>query len=64
MRQNWRMLFIRLPCRWCGERGYNIGFARDAMTDMVHAAHENSLSNIFPGMGEVDDTRRIIEKLG
>jgi nicotinamidase-related amidase len=49
--------------RGASERGYNIAFARDAMTDMVADAHENSLKYIFPRMGEIDDTVNIIGKL-
>ena len=33
------------------------------MTDMFADAHENSLKYIFPRIGEVDDTDKIIEKL-
>jgi nicotinamidase-related amidase len=49
--------------RGASERGYNITFARDAMTDMFADAHENSLKYIFPRIGEVDDTDKILEKL-
>lgn len=49
--------------RAASERGYNITFARDAMTDLVAEAHERSLKYIFPRMGEVDDTEKIIELL-
>jgi nicotinamidase-related amidase len=49
--------------RAASERGYNIAFARDAMTDMFPDAHEHSLKYIFPRIGETDDTDRIIEKL-
>ena len=49
--------------RGASERGYNITFAKDAMTDMHLSAHENSLSTIFPRIGEVDDTAAIIAKL-
>jgi nicotinamidase-related amidase len=49
--------------RAASERGYNITFAKDAMTDMFPEAHENSIKYIFPRMGEVDDTDRIVEKL-
>ena len=49
--------------RGASERGYNITFAKDAMTDMFADAHENSLKYIFPRIGEVDDTDKIIEKL-
>jgi nicotinamidase-related amidase len=44
-------------------RGYNITFAKDAMTDMVLTAHENSLQTIFPRLGELDDTAAIVNKL-
>lgn len=49
--------------RAASERGYNIAFAKDAMTDMAAEAHERSLKYIFPRIGEVDDTDKIIEKL-
>jgi nicotinamidase-related amidase len=49
--------------RQASERGYNITFAKDAMTDRFADAHENSLKYIFPRIGEIDDTDMIIEKL-
>ncbi len=49
--------------RQASERAYNITFAKDAMTDMFADAHERSLQYIFPRIGEVDDTDKIIEKL-
>jgi nicotinamidase-related amidase len=49
--------------RAAAERGYNIAFAKDAMTDMVASSHENSLQVIFPRIGEVGDTDDIIAKL-
>lgn len=49
--------------RAASERGYNIAFAKDAMTDTVAEAHERSVKYIFPRMGEVGDTDEIIEKL-
>ncbi|HEY4148316.1 MAG TPA: cysteine hydrolase [Chitinophagaceae bacterium] len=49
--------------RSASERGYNITFASDAMTDMVAEAHEKSLKYIFPRMGETDETDKIIEKM-
>ncbi|WP_183557991.1 isochorismatase family protein [Mucilaginibacter sp. SP1R1] len=50
--------------RSANEWGYNIAFASDAMTDMVAAAHDNSLKYIFPRLGEIGTTAEIIEKLG
>jgi nicotinamidase-related amidase len=45
------------------ERGFNLSFASDAMTDLVMGAHENSLRVIFPRIGEVGETDSIIEHL-
>lgn len=45
------------------QRGYNITFAKDAMTDLHLSAHEHSLNTIFPRMGEIDDTAAIIAHL-
>ncbi|PUZ24503.1 Nicotinamidase-related amidase [Chitinophaga costaii] len=49
--------------RQAAELGYNITFAKDAMTDMVASAQENSLNTIFPRIGQIDDTDAIIAKL-
>lgn len=49
--------------RAASEFGYNITFAHDAMTDMKLDAHDNSLKNIFPRIGEVDSTEAIINML-
>lgn len=49
--------------RQASELAYNVTFAKDAMTDMMIDAHENSLKYIFPRIGETDDTDKIIEKL-
>lgn len=45
------------------EHAYNITFAIDAMGDMVEQAHNNSLKNIFPRIGELGTTAQVIEKL-
>jgi nicotinamidase-related amidase len=49
--------------RQAGELGYNITFAKDAMTDSAPEAQDRSLKYIFPRLGEVGDTDQIIEKL-
>jgi nicotinamidase-related amidase len=46
------------------ERGFNVSFVEDAMTDMVLSAHENSMQSIFPRLGEVGATDTVIELLG
>jgi nicotinamidase-related amidase len=42
------------------ERGYNLTFARDAMTDLDAATHEHCLLRIFPRLGEIDGTDAIL----
>jgi nicotinamidase-related amidase len=49
--------------RTASEYGYNLTFAKDAMTDFYQAEHEHSLTSIFPRIGEIDDTDAIIKKL-
>ena len=39
--------------RAASELGYNLIFAIDAMTDKILEAHENSIHNIFPRIGEL-----------
>ncbi|GAA4092463.1 hydrolase [Mucilaginibacter panaciglaebae] len=43
--------------------GYNLTFAKDAMTDLTASGHEHSLNTIFPRIGEIDTTEAIIAKL-
>lgn len=45
------------------ELGYEIAIARDAVTDTVREAHENSLTRIFPRLGQVDSAAAIIAAL-
>ena len=45
------------------ERGYNLTFASDAMTDMAEDAHDRALSRIFPRMGEIGTTDEILALL-
>ena len=54
---------IESTARAANERGYNLTFAQDAMTDMVASAQENSLRVIFPRIGEIDTTANIIRVL-
>lgn len=46
--------------RAAAERGYNLTFATDAMTDRVPAAHERSLQYIFPRLGELGTTSEVL----
>ena len=45
------------------ERGYNLTFASDAMTDMFQDAHDRALDRIFPRMGEIGTTEEILALL-
>jgi nicotinamidase-related amidase len=54
---------VESTARAAHERGYNLTFARDAMTDMLASAQHNSLEVIFPRIGEVDTTAAIIRVL-
>lgn len=49
--------------RQASERGYNVTFAKDAMTDSAPEAQERSLKYIFPRIGEVGNTDDILAKL-
>lgn len=45
------------------ERGFNVTLVIDAMTDMSVDAHANSITRIFPRLGETGTTQEIIELL-
>lgn len=49
--------------RSASELGYNVAFATDAMTDRILEAHQHSIQNIFPRLGERGTSAEIIEKL-
>jgi nicotinamidase-related amidase len=49
--------------RSASERGYNLTFPSDAMTDLVPLAHENSIERIFPRLGEIGTTDEVIALL-
>ncbi|MDP4238473.1 MAG: isochorismatase family protein [Bacteroidota bacterium] len=49
--------------RAASELGYNLIFATDAMTDKVKDAHDNSIRNIFPRIGELGTVMEITRKL-
>ncbi len=50
--------------RGAAERGFNIAFAIDAMSDMVPSAHEHSINTIFPRLGERATTDELVSLLG
>jgi nicotinamidase-related amidase len=54
---------VESTARFAQEAGYNLTFAIDAMTDMALDAHNNSVTRIFPRMGETGNTQEIIALL-
>jgi len=56
-------LGVESTARAAYDHGYNVTFAADAMADFAPAAHEHSLATVFPRLGEVDTTERIIATL-
>ena len=55
---------VESTARHAHELGFNVVLAVDAMTDMNADAHHNSLTRIFPRLGETGTTQDIIELLG
>lgn len=54
---------VESTARDAWERGYNLTFADDAMTDMVADAHDRALRIIFPRIGEIGTTEEILAKV-
>nr|WP_210768163.1 cysteine hydrolase [Cellulomonas humilata] len=55
---------VESTARAAYEHGLNVTFAVDAMTDMSAEAHENSVTRIFPRLGETGTTDEVIALLG
>jgi nicotinamidase-related amidase len=54
---------VESTARHAYERGFNVTLAIDAMTDMSPEAHINSITRIFPRLGETGKTQEIIDLL-
>ena len=54
---------IESTARFAHELGFNVTLALDAMTDMNADAHTNSVTRIFPRLGEAGTTQEIINLL-
>ncbi|MGA7205515.1 MAG: isochorismatase family protein [Specibacter sp.] len=54
---------VESTARQAHEHGFNVTLAIDAMTDMNADAHTNSVTRIFPRLGETGTTRVIIDLL-
>jgi nicotinamidase-related amidase len=54
---------VESTARAAHEHGLNVTLAIDAMTDMSAEAHENSVTRIFPRIGETGTTAEVIALL-
>lgn len=54
---------VESTARQAQELGYNVTLATDAMTDMNADAHANSVTRIFPRLGETGSTAEVIALL-
>jgi nicotinamidase-related amidase len=54
---------VESTARQAHECGFNVVLAIDAMTDLNADAHTNSVTRIFPRLGETDATQNIIDLL-
>lgn len=54
---------VESTARQAYEGGFNVTLATDAMTDMSAEAHENSVTRIFPRLGETGTTAAIVALL-
>jgi nicotinamidase-related amidase len=54
---------VESTARQAYELGFNVTLAVDAMTDMNADAHNNSITRIFPRLGETGTAQQIIELL-
>jgi nicotinamidase-related amidase len=54
---------VESTARAAYDLGYHVVLATDAMTDRDPDAHHNSITRIFPGLGETATTREILAKL-
>jgi len=54
---------VEATARQAYEQGLNVTLALDAMTDVRQDAHEYSIRNVFPRLGETGTTQEIINLL-
>jgi len=55
---------VEATARQAYEHGFNVTLAIDAMTDVRPEAHDYSIANVFPRLGETGTTQDIINLLG
>jgi nicotinamidase-related amidase len=54
---------VEATARQAYEQGFNVTLALDAMTDLREEAHEYSITNVFPRLGETGYAQEIISLL-
>lgn len=54
---------VESTARYANELGLNVTLAVDAMTDMNLDAHTNSVTRIFPRLGETGTTQEVLDLL-
>jgi nicotinamidase-related amidase len=54
---------VESTARQAYEQGFNLTLALDAMTDIREEAHDYSIKNVFPRLGETGSTHEIIAQL-
>ena len=54
---------VEATARQAYEQGFNVTLALDAMTDIREEAHQYSIRNVFPRVGETGSTQEIISLL-
>jgi nicotinamidase-related amidase len=55
---------VEATARQAYEHGFNVTLALDAMTDVRPEAHDYSIKNVFPKLGETGTAQEIIDLLG
>ena len=54
---------VEATARQAYEQGFNVTLAVDAMADMRPDAHDYSIRNVFPRLGETGTTQEIVALL-
>jgi nicotinamidase-related amidase len=54
---------VEATARQAYEQGFNVTLALDAMTDLREEAHDYSIRNVFPRVGETGSTQEILALL-
>ena len=55
---------VESTARQAHEHGFHVTLVTDAMTDLNPAAHDNTISHIFPMLGETGTTKDVLALLG